>query len=515
MGWTTIVVLFLEENMKQFKLYYTSDVHGYLLSTDYIKNGNQPLGLSNVAANFKKDGNTIIIDGGDMYQGSPMLQYLQKKHDIDAVTVAMNLAEYDYVTLGNHDFNFGYDTLQKHLKQLDATVIAENVVDKSGNTIYPAQVKVLENGTKVGLIGLVTDYINVWEKPEHLTGIMIESPLIKASHTIAKLRQEVDVVIGVYHGGYERDMVTGKVVSDTSENIAWQLTKELDLDVLLTGHQHGNVSPRVINDVLTLQMPNQAKMYAELDGIKTDEQWQISAETKSAGVVSQTSIVTALKPLQTKVENWLDQPIVQLDTSISAQSPLYLAQYGNQILAWIANVQLQASQSDITLVSLNNNPSSLPKNLTLRNILQNYPFDNTLVTKRVSGRDLRLSLEHTAKYFVLKNGQLAVNPEWLMPKVEHYNYDLAFGITYEFDITRPMNQRVTKLQYHDVDIEDKDEFTISMNNYRAVGGGNYQEYAQSKTILVGDQSIQDMLITFFKTNKHLSDSLKLQLQVKL
>lgn len=260
MEWTTLVVLFLEENMKQFKLYYTSDVHGYLLPTDYIKKGNQPLGLSNVAANFKKDGNTIIIDGGDMYQGSPMLQYLQKTHDIDAVTVAMNLAEYDYVTLGNHDFNFGYDTLQKHLTQLNATVIAENVVDKSGNTLYPAQVKVLENGTKVGLIGLVTDYINVWEKPEHLTGIMIESPLIKASHTIAKLRQEVDVVIGVYHGGYERDMVTGKVVSDTSENIAWQLTKELDLDVLLTGHQHGNVSPRVINGVLTLQMPNQAKM---------------------------------------------------------------------------------------------------------------------------------------------------------------------------------------------------------------------------------------------------------------
>jgi 2',3'-cyclic-nucleotide 2'-phosphodiesterase/3'-nucleotidase len=39
--------------------------------------------------------------------------------------------------------------------------------------------------------------------------------------------------------------------------------------------------------------------------------------------------------------------------------------------------------------------------------------------------------------------------------VEHYNYDLAFGITYEFDITRPVNQRVTKLQYHDVNIEDK------------------------------------------------------------
>jgi len=501
--------------MKQFKIYYTSDVHGYLLATDYINNGKQPLGLSNVAANYKKDGNTIIIDGGDMYQGSPMIQYLQKNDDIDAVTVAMNLAKYDYVTLGNHDFNFGYDSLKKHLAQLDATVIAENVVDMGGNTIYPAQVKVLENGTKVGLIGLVTDYINVWEKPEHLTGITIESPLIKAAQTIAKLRQEVDVMIGVYHGGYERDLATGKVVSDTTENIAWQLTKELDLDVLLTGHQHGNVSPRVINDVLTLQMPNQAKMYAEVDGIKINDQWQINAETKPAGVVSQDNIVAALKPLQAQVETWLDQPIAQLDNSISAQRPLYLAQYGNQILAWIASVQLQASQSDITLVSLNNNPSNLPKDLTLRNILQNYPFDNTLVTKRVSGHDLRLSLEHTAQYFVLKDGQLAVNSEWLVPKVEHYNYDLAFGITYEFDITRPVNQRVTKLQYHDVNIEDKDEFTISMNNYRAVGGGNYKEYAQSKTILAGDQSIQDMLVTFFKTNNHLSNSPKLQLQVKL
>ena len=99
--------------------------------------------------------------------------------------------------------------------------------------------------------------------------------------------------------------------------------------------------------------------------------------------------------------------------------------------------------------------------------------------------------------------------------MEHYNYDLAFGITYEFDITRPVNQRVTKLQYHDVNIEDKDEFTVSMNNYRAVGGGNYKEYAQSKTILAGDQSIQDMLVNFFKTNNYLSNSPKLQLQVKL
>ncbi|MEX0381481.1 bifunctional UDP-sugar hydrolase/5'-nucleotidase [Leuconostoc sp. MS02] len=500
--------------MTQFKIYYTSDVHGYLLPTDYIKNGSQPLGLSNVAVNYEKDGNTIIVDGGDMYQGSPMLQYLQKNNGIDAVTIAMNLAGYDYVTLGNHDFNFGYDVLKKHLSHLDATVIAENVVDEAGKTIYPAQVKVLENGTKVGLIGLVTDYINVWEKPEHLQGINIESPLIKAADTISKLRQEVDVVIGVYHGGYERDMVTGNVVSETTENIAWQLTNELDLDVLLTGHQHGNVPPQVVNGVLTLQMPNQAQMYAEIKGSKINDKWQIRAETKSVGIVSQPDITAALQPLQTQVEHWLDQPIAQLDDSIEVKPPLYLAQHGNKILQWVANVQLLASAADITLVSLNNNSSNLPQHVTVRSILQNYPFDNTLVTKQVTGHDLRLSLEHTASYFSMLNKQLAVNPEWLVPKVEHYNYDLAYGIDYEFDISRSVGERVTKLIYQGAEVTDNDVLTVSMNNYRAVGGGNYPKYRQSKTILAGDQAIQDMLTTFFKTNKQLPQTPKLHFNVK-
>ena len=108
-----------------------------------------------------------------------------------------------------------------------------------------------------------------------------------------------------------------------------------------------------------------------------------------------------------------------------------LAQFGHPILQWLAAVQLAASQADVTLVSLNNNPMSLPANVTLRQILQNYPFDNTLVTKRVTGRALRASLEHTADYFILEgNGQLAINPAWLQPKVEHYNYDLVYGLQY-------------------------------------------------------------------------------------
>ena len=171
---------------------------------------------------------------------------------------------------------------------------------------------------------------------DHISAINIESPLVKADKVVKQLRDESDVVIGVYHGGYERDISTGKVVSKTTENIAWQLTELLDLDILLTGHQHGNVPPTVINGVLTLQMPNQAKLFAEINGVENKGSWQFKAETRSAGTKSCETILSALQPVQDKVENWLDQPIAQLDASIAVQPPIELAKRGNEILQWIA-----------------------------------------------------------------------------------------------------------------------------------------------------------------------------------
>lgn len=501
--------------MKQFKLYYTSDVHGYLLPTDYIQAGAQPLGLANAATHFQKDAQTLIIDGGDMFQGSPMLQYLQQQPAQDAVTTAMNLAGYDYVTLGNHDFNFGYDALQQHLARLDATVIAENVTDLNGHTLYPAQIKTLGDGTRIGLMGLVTDYINIWEQPAHLNGIKITAPLFQAQQTVAYLRAHADVVIGLYHGGYERDLATGQLLSDTTENMAWALTQALDLDILLTAHQHGDVQPQVINGVLTLQLPNQAKKFAVVTGQKHQDQWEFAAETKPVGDIARPDIVTALAPLQQQVEAWLDQPVATLNAPVPSATPLELAQFGHPILQWLAAVQLAASQADVTLVSLNNNPMSLPTNVTLRQILQNYPFDNTLVTKRVTGRALRASLEHTADYFILEgNGQLAINPAWLQPKVEHYNYDLVYGLQYTFDVTQPVGQRVTAMCFNGQAVQDEDTLTVAMNSYRAVGGGNYAAYQQAPTVFSDDRSVQELLTAYFKTHQQLPTAPKLAFNLK-
>ena len=106
---------------KQLTIYYTSDVHGYFSPIDYASGNEIPSGLANCISNFEKDGNTLIIDGGDILQGSPFTYYLYNKRKDDGCLPAeiMNIGGYDFVTLGNHDFNYGKEELEKYEIQLE------------------------------------------------------------------------------------------------------------------------------------------------------------------------------------------------------------------------------------------------------------------------------------------------------------------------------------------------------------------------------------------------------------
>ncbi len=99
-------------------VYFTSDVHGYLYPTNFHNREPRPMAL--LSMRFPTDGNTLVIDGGDMLQGSP-LTYFGRSQGVDLpIARAMNARGYDYVTLGNHDFNYGRENLTRYLKELDA-----------------------------------------------------------------------------------------------------------------------------------------------------------------------------------------------------------------------------------------------------------------------------------------------------------------------------------------------------------------------------------------------------------
>ena len=70
---------------------------------------------------------------------------------------------------------------------------------------------------------------------------------------LERLRDQVDLTVGIYHGGFERDLATGRVLSATRENVAYRICQELDLDILLTGHQHMSVPGRMVSGTFVVQ----------------------------------------------------------------------------------------------------------------------------------------------------------------------------------------------------------------------------------------------------------------------
>ena len=199
---------------KTLTIYYTTDLHGHFFPTTYADKAEAPLGLFRCAPRFERGGNTLIIDGGDTLQGSPLATYCQKElRSPRPVAEILNRCHYDVVTLGNHDFNYGLGYLEEYLACGRFACVCQNLRDEAGHVRYPFLVKTLRNGLRVGIAGVVTDYVNVWEKPEHLAGIRITSPLDAARQALEAMRGQVDLTVCVYHGGFERDLNTGRLLS--------------------------------------------------------------------------------------------------------------------------------------------------------------------------------------------------------------------------------------------------------------------------------------------------------------
>ncbi|MGL4736877.1 MAG: bifunctional metallophosphatase/5'-nucleotidase [Cellulosilyticaceae bacterium] len=496
--------------MKDLKIYFTSDVHGYIYPTDYRDATIKPMGLLNIISSFDKDGNTLVIDGGDTIQGSPFMTYLTRtEFDVHPMATVMNTGGYDFITLGNHDFNYGYDYLSKYLKHLDAQCICCNIKDRTGELpILPYAIKTLENGLKVGVIGLVTEYVPVWENPRNLTHFEVCSsiPSIQASYDI--VRPQVDVLIGIYHGGFERDLETGAVLSQTKENLAYTICEQFAFDILLTGHQHIPMPGRIIEGTHIVQTPHNATEYIVLTASYDSEGSSLcQVNSHLEQVVSHTTpaLYEALMPQENAVQKWLDQPVGFLSQALYPLPHLEMACKGSPLANFINQIQLEVSGADLSCTSFANSIKGFNQEVTIRDIVSTYVYPNTLAVLDVTGSVLKQALEKCASYFDYDaDGILCVSDRFLKPKVAHYNYDYFSGIHYTFDIKKPVGERVTMLSKDGKSIEMDDHFKLVMNNYRATGVSGYECYQSCPKIDEILIELPEIIINYFDKHHHVN-----------
>ena len=494
------------------RIVFTSDTHGSLYPVNYAQNCPENTGLFCVAAQIKKDGNTLVLDGGDSLQGTPLLSYYlghRDEYTFNPMAEGFNAMGLDYYTLGNHDFNFGYDAILDYVSAMKAQLVSCNVVDKRGALdIRRSVIHTMADGLKVGITGAATGYVNVWEQKENLTELEILDPVVELGKELEVLRDKCDITVCIYHGGFEEDLATGKLLSDTRENEACRIAREMDFDILLTGHQHMAVEGVTISGTYGVQPPDKARKYCELDIEGRKGSFEISSRLVTVGAPGEGYKQIAaehefMNGLNTTVDKWLDEPIRFLEKAIQPEEKLFAALNGSKVAAIFNQVELDFTGADFACTSLSNDPLGLKKGITVRDVLGIYQFANTIEVKSVTRDVLRAALERCAEYFDYdrETGEVSISKAFLQPKVEHYNYDYYAGLWYEFDLTKPVGERVVTLKKLDgTELDETKEYTLALSNYRATGTGGYDCIGKRPVVRSTSEEMPDLLIDYIRKN---------------
>lgn len=494
------------------RIIFTSDTHGHLFPTNYAKNCPENSGLFLLASQIKKDENTLVLDGGDSLQGTPLLSYYlehKDEYDFNPMAEGFNAMGLDYYTLGNHDFNFGYEAIEDYTRYMKATLISANVEDLDGKLgIQKNVIHTMPDGTRVGITAAVTGYVNVWEQPEHLEKLNVTDPVKALSEQYEELKDKCDLTIAIYHGGFEEDLETGALLSQSSENQACKICRELGYDILLTGHQHIAVAGTIIEGTYGVQPPSNAVKYCLLNVDKKDSSFDITSELvipdapdeKCREIIEAHSFMNGLTD---KIQTWLDEPIGCLEKEIAPEAKLDAAIHGSKVAAIFNQVQLDYTGADFSCTSLANDPLGLKKEITVRDVLGIYQFANTVEVKEVTKAVLKAALERCAEYFDYnaETGEISVSEKFLKPKIEHYNYDYYAGLEYAYDLTKPVGERVVMLRKLDgTELRDDEKYTLVTSNYRATGTGGYECIGNCKSVGSYSDEMPDLLINFIRKN---------------
>ncbi|WP_062048890.1 metallophosphoesterase [Bacillus sp. JCM 19034] len=237
--------------MKETKIIIlaTSDVHGKISPINHVdKEKDDGKGLAKVATLIKKERqeyeDVLVIDNGDLIQGTPLAHYAMIESDVkNPMVQVLDYLQYDGAVLGNHEFNYGQQQLDKVTSSSSFPWLSANIVKKGTEEPYFGQPYFMKDikGLKVAVLGLTTKYIPHWEADRHITAFDFLDPVVVCRKwlDILKKEKQADIVVVAYHGGFEYDPVTKqKIAEPTGENQANELQDLKGVDVLITGHQH-------------------------------------------------------------------------------------------------------------------------------------------------------------------------------------------------------------------------------------------------------------------------------------
>ncbi|MEV6506859.1 5'-nucleotidase C-terminal domain-containing protein [Streptomyces sp. NPDC051642] len=525
-----------------FSILGTTDLHSHVFDWDYYldkaysdSKGNS-VGVARVATLIKQqrkakgEGHVLLVDAGDIIQGTSLGYYFARVDPITSgskhpMATAMNHMRYDAAALGNHEFNYGIDTLRKFEQQCHFPLLGANALD--AKTLRPAFApytvkKIRVPGApdiKVGILGLTNPGIALWDK-DNVSGKMVFPGLVEqAKKYVPRLRAlGCDVVFLTDHSGLDGSSSYGDelpYVENASNLVAEQVP---GIDAILVGHTHVEVPSYTVKNEETGDDVLLSEPYCwgyrlsvfdfELELVRG--QWKITsktAQTLNPNTVDEdpeikklleadhelvvkyvnTAVGTCTEDLSAAESCWKDVPIMDFIQQVQMDS---------------VKAGLSTADAALPLISVAapfSRTADIPKgSVTIKDIAGLYIYDNTLYGKKLTGAQLKDYLEYAAKYYYQVPAGTKVDTATLTNANSFwdYMYDVAAGVSYDIDIAQAEGSRIKNLTYNGTTVTDDQVFVVAVNNYRANGGSGYPHIASAETVYSATDQVRDLMIAY-------------------
>ncbi len=488
--------------MKTLKLFQTSDIHGNIFPTNYVDTRNH--GLAKVSTLIQKQSQdadySLILDSGDVLQGNSLAFYCEK-HGITEPSIidAFNLIGYDGITLGNHEFNYGLDYLTKHYKQFNNPVLCANINGLPFAT-KPYELYTYDDLT-IAVIGLTTNFIPNWEQPSNIEGLEFLCPAEAYKQYEQEMQDAADIIIVNYHGGFECDIETAKIPTepDTKENVGSHLINLFpSIDIMLTGHQHRTIAAET-KGVVCMQPGCNG---AQVSEITIDIQNKQVIDYKLTSVQNfepDSKILDYFENLNNDCNNYLDTTLCKLDSDISVTDVADARLNGHPFLSFLGQAFTSYMDADFVALSLFDTAIGFKKDVTIRQVNQNYPFPNTIMKVEITGSQMIEAIKQACFYYTLNNDQIDIHPSYISPKLKHFNYDMYYGIEYTVQVTDTDNL-VTDVKVNGNDIELDKTYTMLVSNYRYNNRGDYPVYNDVKLLAESQDDAIEILLNYLSSS---------------
>ena len=471
------------------RLVETSDVHGAFFPYNFTERRPMEGTMARVSTYLKRQRKTygdrlILLDNGDILQGQPTCYYTNyvKTDEPNIAAEVINYLKYDAETFGNHDVETGHAVYDKWIKEVKCPMLGANIIDTKTNKPYVKPYTIIEReGVRVAILGMLTPAIPNWLHESLWTGLRFDEMLQTARHwlKILKEQEKADVIVGLFHSGWDGGIVTPTYEEDVARKMAETVE---GFDVIFFGHDHTERNT-TINNTLCMDPSCNALKVAEAtiqirNGKVVSKKGEI-IDVRNEAIDQQ--YIAHFQPQIDAIRQYVERQLGTFASPMRSRDAFFGSAAFTDL---IHQLQLDETHADISFnapLTFNTDIKAGP--IYMSDMFKLYRFENKIYVLRMTGEEVRKHLERSYDLWVntmkspddhimMLNEGSAGDEQRRGFKNLTFNFDSAAGIDYVVDVTKPNGQKVHILQFSDGrPFDEKAWYKVVMNSYRGNGGG--------------------------------------------